>query len=503
MKTRLIDWLRTNRIEILLAGIYSLLYLFLWPVSNTTMDESAYLNYAWVYRHGTIFSSDVGISAVQSYGVGPEGSHILTLYPPGMPAALAAVSFLGWNFALGANLFVHLVTFFLLAALLRRMGVPGWLAFLYLLHPTAVIYSHTLMSDPLSGCLMLLTFLACIKRHFAVAGILAGVSVYIRTANGITAGLLALGLFLEALPVLRVGVRRGQWGVVLRALLPAITVSLCALPFIAGAWWFQKVIQEGGWAKYASEGLLTVKHFPTMFPRYLLMLGIIFPGMVLGPALYRGLNRVLLATLCYGYLLFYSCYYFQDSGGSALETFIIGQRFMLAVLPLFLLAYAETLNHFLGRFVATIPGRVAAVAVATILFAVSGFGLWKHEKYLKELETVRGMVQEHIPADAPLFCNVHIAKLLHPAWTGLRKYKIVGNYHDTRADVEDLTRSLDSVFAQGAKEAYVAIWSREYRAESANERAILDAVGDRYNNAFIMTEARGLGILKVTGKAIK
>ena len=492
------DWLKNNRLEIAAGLLFAALYCLFWPVLYTTMDESAYLNYAWVYRHGTLYADVAGISAVQSYPVGAE-NHVVTLYPPGMPVLLALVSFFGWNFALGANLFVHLAAFLVLANLLRRNGSPSSLAFLYLLHPTAVIFSHTLMSDPLSGLLILLAFVWCGKRRYALAGVLIGLSVFVRTANGIAAGLFAVGLALEAAEPILTALRRGKMAEAIQRLLPAITVALCALPFVIGAWLFQKYIQDGGWARYSGEGLLGFQHFPRMFPSYVLALMMIYPIMALAPLIYRKPDRALLLCLCYGYLLFYSCYYYQDSTGSRLESFVIGQRFMLAVLPLYLLSYGDALTRFFGEFRKTKIGQTLTIGAALLLFGVAGFGIRKHQDYLKNLRVVRDTVVESVPANAPLLCNVHVAKLLHPAWTGARKYAVIGTYHQVQADTKSAKKEVREALAGGTHEAYIALWSRDYRPETQGEQTVATNLARDFSGQNLPVKAKDLRLIRLTG----
>ena len=490
------EWLRANRIEITAALLYAALYAFFWPVLYTTMDESAYLNYAYVYRQGTVYADVAGISAVQSYPVG-AASHIVTLYPPGMSVLLALVSVFDWGVTLGLNLIVHIAAFFVLAYLLRRNHAPSWLAFLYLLHPTAVIFSHTMMSDPLSGLLILLAFAACGKRRFAVAGLLIGLSVFVRTANGVAAGFFAIGLALEAAPAILTAVKRGEWAKAFRGLLPAMMVALSAVPFLVATWLFQKCVQDGGWARYSGKGLLGLQHFPHMFPAYTLALLVVFPGMLFAPLFYRGKNRSLLLTLCYGFLLFYSCYYYQDSTGSRLESFVVGQRFMLAVLPLYLLAYGDALNRFFGRLWKRATGQALAAFVAVVLFGVAGYGIQKHQTYLLGLKEVRDTVAAQVPADALFFCNVHVAKLLHPAWTGVRKYTMIGNYHDVKADTAAAEKALRAAFASGAKEAYLAVWSRDYRPETQGEQAIAENLTRTFSGEKIPVNAPDLRLVRL------
>ena len=215
------------------AALYVLLYVLFWPPIITTMDESAYLNFAYVLRQGT-FYADVAHITLPMYV--EAAGHITIKYPPGMSVYLAVLSFLGWKLALGANLLVHLATFFTVARLLRLVGASSLFGLFFLLHPTAVVYSRTIMSDPLGGLLVALAFLACVTKRPLVGGLMLGLAVLVKTANGMIFGLFALGMLLEL-----VGAGKPRS---LSTLRPLVLFVLGGVPLMAVAFLYQKIVQE-------------------------------------------------------------------------------------------------------------------------------------------------------------------------------------------------------------------------------------------------------------------
>ena len=76
---------------------------------------------------------------------------------------------------------------------------------------------------------------------------------------------------------------------------------------------------------------------------------LLYPGMLLAPALYQGRGRVVIGGLCYGFLMLYSFWYYRDQGSSWAETLIVGQRYFLAALPLWIVAYSAVGGRVLQR----------------------------------------------------------------------------------------------------------------------------------------------------------
>jgi len=461
-----------TRLLWLLAALYALLFIALWPPLTTTMDESAYLGFAYVLRQGTFYSDIAGITTPMYIEAGP---HLTIKYPPGMSVYLAALSGLSWTLALGANLFVHLATFFTVARLLRLAGASALFAVFYLLHPTAVIYSRTLMSDPLGGLLVALAFLALVQKKPLLAGTTLGLAVLVKTANGLTLGLFALGLLGEALLPWKPRSSKE----LLTLALPAIRLVLGALPLMGVAYVYQKTIQDGGWAKYSGPGQFTLGYFVQHLPFYLLALLLVFPGMLVGLIAYKGPGRGPLWLAVAGIVGFYSAYYYLDSTGSKVESFILGQRFLLAVLPLVVVAYGAWLQQLVGQRKVLIP----FAALVLVLFAVAAAVQVKHQGNLKKLVLIQREVAAKIPESAPLACNVHVGKLLHPFWTGKRAYLMIEGGVKLTPDLKSLSERV------AARPIMVALWSR---SEAGPEQGLWEALHARFETRDIPTAVEGL-----------
>ena len=426
------------------------------------MDESAYLNFAWVLRHGKLYSDQVGISTTMALAV---GEHQIPKYPPGMSLLLSVFSLPTWTFALGTNLLVQIATVFVVAALLKQLKVsPVW-AVLYFLHPTVVIYSRTLMSDLLGGLAIGAALLMHIQKRPVFVGILIGLSILVRTANGIILPLLILGNFLE----------RGEEDFLARVKY-ALKILLGVIPFVLVAWLYQKYIQDGGWGKYGGASQFSLDYFKQHLVFYSVAMMLVFPGLLLAPALYRGAGKWAIRMVCYGILFFYSAYYYLDSTDSKVESFIIGQRFMLAVIPLFIVCYGSVIGSVFAKLKTFRVVNSVMILSVMLLFVSAGAIHWKHQKKLKEMILIRESVSRNIPENSILFCNTHVAKLLHPAWTGVRRYQLVAGGASENSEIE----AIEQAVKQGAKPVFWASWSRAYRPETPDEKQELASLKKRF-----------------------
>ena len=397
------------------AGLYAALYAFFWPHINTTIDESSYLGFAYVLRHGTLYADVIHAPALLAMSV---HGHLVSKYPLGMSALLAVASLGGWTLALGINLFLHLATYAVVARLLHRVGASPLFALLYLLHPTAVLYSRTVMSDLASGLLLALAFDQYLSHRHVAAGALIGASLLMRTGNIIALPVFALGALVESLPATSVTAARTK------RLLPIATslrLVLGSLPFLIASGYYAVVIAGGQMSR--NTGVFGLSYFPQYFPGYVLALLVIYPGMFLAPLFYRGPGRWSLAGLCYGFVLLYSFWFYRDSGSNLAESLIIGQRYFLAALPLFIVSYGAVLSGWLEKVLpATTPSwqsarrLLLATTLALPLFALSFVVTRQHQRHLKAMiATENELLAATTPKDM-IFCNVQVGKLL-PIWS--------------------------------------------------------------------------------------
>lgn len=446
------------------ALLYILIYVMFWPPIHSTMDEGSYLGFARVLQEGTLYADVAEERVVLAL---PAHGHHVSKYPLGMSALLALTSLVGgWTFALGTNLLLHLVNFVLVAILLRRQKVPAVLAVLYLLHPTAALYSRTVMSDTASAVLLTLAFWGYLRRNWALAGVLAGLSVLLRTGNAV-----ALPIFcIAALLTTETGNEARLTDLLSRVRSAALFV-LGATPFLLAAGYYAVVVADGQMG--GSTGAFGREYFAANFTAYTIGLLLVFPGMLLAPLFYRGEGRGVLAGLVYGFLFLYCFWYYRDQGATAVESMIRGLRYFVVVLPLLTVAYGEVLWRLL--FV-RLPRSVhigGAVAVVAVLFLVTLMIGKKHQESLMNMARVRdALLAQTNPADV-ILCNMQVAKLLHPGW-GERRYLIPAHTH------EETVHTVRNMMANTPRgRLVVATWARPGRQDDRAEVERLKAGVER------------------------
>jgi hypothetical protein len=328
------------------------------------------------------------------------------------PLLLAPATWFGWRAAFAVNLLLHLLGFVVFARVLRRLGLPAWGALLYLGHPTLVYYSRTLMSDVLAGVLVLAAFAAWWGngRSGALrAGLWLGLSVSARTTNVVLLVLFGLAAAVQALAA-----RRGHRRVLALAAgaLPPL-LALAAYHQVAfGKWW-------RGTAGYEDErdGLGTAGQFGwhvvgSGIEHYALALALVFPAMLLGALLYRGRDRLLVQTVALGFTAFFCFYYSRDRADGVLATAIVGLRFLVPVLPLYLLGYVDAIRRWLPAGAARL-----APAAAMIVALVGTIGVHvRHDAALQRADAERRALYAATTEGSVILCDTATRKRLHDAF---------------------------------------------------------------------------------------
>lgn len=446
------------------AGLYVAVYLIFFPAALTIMDEASYFNTAYAFRHGTFYLDEIGVPSIMGYWV---GQHAVSQYPPGMPALISLVSLLGWKAAMATNLVVHLGTFAVIAAILRRIQVPPAFAVLYLLFPTAVIYSRTVMSDLASGLLVTLAFWGYLANRHWASGLCLGAAMCVRTPNSIFVALLGLAILLESRRV-------GEATYNLRGrILSIIQLGVGTVPLIAAAYAYQILVQEGGWSKYLTGAAsFGVHYFPGQFLSYVVTLSVLWPLMFFAPAFYSAPGKIALRLLAYGIIGLYSFYYYRDSTGSFIESTIIGLRFILVILPLFIIAYAQVLWTFYQRSIARrFPVRATAFlsGVAALLLLAGTVAIhYKHQNYLKQAAGVRDGILSAVPPNDILFCNMNVAKILQPTFGRRQVYMLA--LAGTEKGVMKARTLIDTALERKDRRVIVAIWGAAPLTEASEEQ---------------------------------
>jgi hypothetical protein len=452
-----------NALLIGAAFLYSVLYAVFWPSIYTTMDEASYMGNAYVLRQGTLYADVADVSVATNFVV-PAHGHFVSKYPLGMAALIAALSVFGWKAALGVNLFVHLLTFAVVIRILRFLKLPGAFALLYLLHPTAVLYSRTAMADLASGLVLALAFDAALRGRWGGAGWWAGLSVLLRTGNVLSLPVFFVSAVLATSERFADRVRNG-----------AVLAASAAVPVLTAGYYI--VIVAGGLMD-DHTGSFGARYFTEMFPAYCVSLLLIYPGLLLAPLLYRGPGKGMIIGVCYSCLLLYSFWFYRDKGSNPVETLIVGQRYFLAVLPLFLVAYAQVVWRLVeGWATKERTRRRAVLGLAVVgaagLFAVSAGIHWRHARFLGTMTETRNAILHSTTQDDRLYVNMQAGKLLHPAW-GKRRMEF-GTHGKPASEHAAVLKDWLRDGAGANRRVVLAYWFRNEQTQDRAEFAALES----------------------------
>lgn len=388
---------REDRLLWLGALPFLLAFLAWYPPLWTYLDENIYVGIANTLRHGTLYADQAGI---QIPFFAWNGHHWVSKYPLGMPALIALFSFVSWKTIFLIGPLAALAAFGLMARWLRFEGLHPWYAWLLLYHPALVFYSRTLMAEVVCLALILAAFYAFRRERFFLAGLLAGFVPHIRISSFLILPILAAGgIPWKGLPA----ARRVALGI-----LPGLTLLLLYNAATTGSLWVSPY-------KLVGQEPLSWAYLPSNLGRFSQSLFLIYPLMPV--ALFTGWRRFPLPTVCVLiFLLFHACVppsWITGNQWSAWpQECILPARYLLPVVPLFLLLYADLLDRIF-RFLKQPPARWLAAGLLFALLPGNAFLHARHQHYLLQLRRLQDAVYETVPEDAALFANYDALRLLN------------------------------------------------------------------------------------------
>ena len=150
-------------------------------------------------------------------------------------------------------------------------------------------------------------------------------------------------------------------------------------------------------------------------PFYAMALMVFWPGMLIAPALDRSPLRGIARGVAVVYFVFFSFYYWHDTGSNLIETLITGLRLMQVALPVWIVSYAIVVDDRLAaplcrRFGPRVVA-LACLAIVIVLFAANAVGFIKHSKYLRTLEAGRDALAAEAPSGSVVIQHGAVSKL--------------------------------------------------------------------------------------------
>ncbi len=418
---------------------------------------------AHVLSHGSLFPDE---SEYFVPGTVQGVEHRISKLPLGWPLLLSPLCKLGWHFFFLLPLSLHLIGYFYFRKILNLIEVNTAFSFLYLLFPTSVFHSRTLMSDLPAAVFFLIGFYYAIrseKRSLILAGICFGISLWIRHASLIViTPLIAILLF--------------------RDLKSKIIPLLCGLaPFVVLLGIYDYVALGNPFViGYNKSGIplrstFSFEYLLQHFPKYFVYLNLIYPLMGISLLFYRGKRRLEIFSSVLVLLLFYSAYFWFDSGTSFIQTSIKSLRFLLPVIPLFLLSYLYFLDSFIfSKMDSTRKWRLA-ILCSIFLIAIT-FGIqYKHQEYLHRQKHFSELIYKQTPVNSSIVANMEVIEMLQTVW-GQRR---IIEY--------DLSAIAESVRKTGTETYFITNNKTEKPELTAQNSGFLAALQKRYSLRKIST----------------
>ncbi|HRJ77671.1 MAG TPA: hypothetical protein PLF37_04085 [Planctomycetota bacterium] len=379
----------------LALGAYVLAFAVFYPQLLTISDETSYMRQAWAYAQGQTSVEVLDPSSLQVARVHPSD------YPPGTSLLMAPLMAAGgWRAGFLLGPLACCLVVLLLAHWLGRLGRSPLFALLFLCYPATLVLSRCGMSEMPSAALVSLSlylfwFARGRKVWMAAAGFVAGLSLLLRETNALVCAFFFLGSLLRR--------EQGCWALVAGGLAGTALRPL-ALELLLG----NALHVKGGYPDFLLGAV------PGNMPFHLGALLLLFPGGLLWAALYRGPRRFeLWATVAF-FPGLYLLYDYNAAASAGLKQWVLTSRFFIPLLPLLVIAAAESCTA-LSRSLGSSPGaRVALARLRSlaapmlVLAAVSATWIvnWQHQLWASQQRGLLLALYAGTEADAPVVTNL-------------------------------------------------------------------------------------------------
>ncbi len=395
-ESRFVYFLMAHERIILITGFlfYSISYFLFYPLTIGIVDETAYLSTAYALQKGNIYYDRAGLTSVPA--MIEIGGHLISRYGPGNSILLLPFTVIHWRASFLRGYILMGLGYLLSILILSHFHLPAIYSLLFLFHPSLLLYSRTIMSD-LPACIFgLFGLYLFIKNRPCPAGLILGLGIAIRYPLLLIPG--ALGLVLirqkrikEFLKIL-IGI---IIGVVPLLLYHLLFFNSFLGPMTVGAVGF------------------SINNFPGMFISYLLSLNLFYPFLLIIPFFSKMKERWIFILPAIFFVVFFSFYYFRDTGKNFGEALVRQQRFMLPVIPLLLIPYAEILRNLKA---------INRLIIVFILFLFSlGVAIsYAHQQFLKEEISYQKKLYTFTQDADLIICNKDVFELVNPYIKPLR-----------------------------------------------------------------------------------
>jgi len=375
----------------------AVIFLF-YPEFYGIYDEDLYLTATYAMQKGSFFYEKSGVDA-PFLGVEKGIGGTISQYPPGNSALLLPFTILHWKLGFLKNIFLYIGSLFLFILILRKLNIDPIYSLIFLLHPTILLFSRTLMSDIPSMFFLLLGIFFLLDKKSLAAGFSLGFLVLLRYPNlVIIVGIIGVLLY------------EREYKKTLLLLPGMFFFFLVLLAYILSTFGFIL-----GPFSLSNAGLFSFKYFVHNFSYYFLSLNVLYPGMLLIAVflVFKDKKISLFVIPAFLLIIFYSFFSYIDTGSTALEKLVKGQRYIVPVIPLLLIPYLIFLHD--KKF-----ARKVFIFVVPLLFLLNCGIQYKHYRFVKKEKLLSQILQEKIKDSDIIICNTDTDELLNPYFNRAR-----------------------------------------------------------------------------------
>ncbi len=421
---------------LLVCSLHVLAMLLTWPAVLTITDEYSYVEAARGFAAGRLTSTIIDIDTFRRVATHPSN------YPAGTSLVQAlCIMVAGWRGVFAVSLLGFVAMIWGCWALLRALGRdPRWTLLLFVF-PPLVVLSRTAMSDTVNAALVCgaLAFFVRGREGPAwrwwLAGVLAGLILVFREASVLVVAPFFVGALVRRDP----GVHRLVLGGLLGAGVRLISAQVL---------YHNPLFRHPG---YGGFGLGNLVH---NLPFYLVLTLVVVPFGLVALLRYRGWRWPELLAAALSYTLLHAAYFYGASEGGGPNAIVIGGRYLLPVIPLYIVAIAAAVEQLEARWdtprsgyqrlLAHRQGLLGSAALLSVAVHPA-MAVWSHTQ-----EVHANSLCEYVPADARLVANTSV----------LAKAMLPVRCERARADFKSLPAGYLARWSRDSRPLFIAIATR-------------------------------------------
>jgi len=349
----------TQKILLISAIIFILVFLFFYPKFYYFPDEHQYLRNSYLFANNYLKIFD----PLKAYGYPAFKDFFVSKYVIGPSILFLPLTLINWQLSFLTGLLLHLASFYIFILILRELKINEIFSLLFLFFPAFVFFSRTLMSETASVLFILLGFYYWLKNKSFLSGIIFGFSIFLRLTN-----------ILIFVPFLLFSLRDFN----------KTSKAIAGFLILATAFvFFNFQIFETIFPSYSfldAQNLWNFVNIPFKFIMFIITTNILYPLMFLVFFFYKGKFSLEMKTATILMLVFYLPYYGQPFKLS-ISDFFTGIRYWIPIIPFFLISYAKFLHDNIHKFkLSELHLKFAVIGMILILITGTVVISFQHSK---------------------------------------------------------------------------------------------------------------------------